>query len=189
MIDYAKFLHGDKSDEKYTPAYAVLPLIKYLPHNAVVWCPFDTKNSEFVLTLKEYGFKVVHSHLFTGQDFFNYEPDYWDMIVSNPPFSNKVKIFEKCLSLGKPFALLMSNFWLNNGTPYKLFRNRELELMFFDKRVQYNNMGGVPFGSSYVCHKVLPKQIVFESLMADKRLSRMYGDVEQIGLSIKTEKE
>ncbi|WP_233522890.1 MULTISPECIES: hypothetical protein [unclassified Bacteroides] len=55
--------------------------------------------------------------------------------------------------------------------------------------MQYNNMGGVPFGSSYVCHKVLPKQIVFESLTADKRLSRMYGDVEQIGLSIKTEKE
>ncbi|MCS3165819.1 hypothetical protein NXW62_13755 [Bacteroides fragilis] len=30
----------------------------------------------------------------------------------NPPFSRKVEIFERCLKLGKPFALLMSNYWL-----------------------------------------------------------------------------
>ena len=62
-----------ESNERYTPRYAVLPIIKYLPSGVVVWCPFDTDNSEFVLALKEHGFKVVHSHIMTGQDFFKYE--------------------------------------------------------------------------------------------------------------------
>src|SRR5699024_2308619 len=57
MIDYAKYLQSNKSDEKYTPRYAVLPIIKYLPRKAVIWCPFDTENSEFVIALKEAGHK------------------------------------------------------------------------------------------------------------------------------------
>ena len=37
-----------KNDECYTPAYGVRPILKYIPKNAIVWCPFDTENSEFV---------------------------------------------------------------------------------------------------------------------------------------------
>lgn len=180
MTDYAKFLHSNRSDERYTPHYAVLPIVKYLPKNAVIWCPFDTTNSEFVLILKENGFKVVYSHLMTGQDFFEYEPEHWDIIVSNPPFSNKRKIFERCLSFGKPFAMLMSNFWLNDTAPCLLFKDRELQLLLFDKRVQYSGLSRVPFGSSYFCHKLLPKQIIFENLTADKSLSRMHQEMQTI---------
>lgn len=134
-----------ESNERYTPNYAVLPIIKYLPPRAVVWCPFDTDNSEFVLALKEYGFKVVYSHIIMGQDFFKYEPERWDIIVSNPPFGSKKKIFERCLSFGKPFALLMSNMWLNDTAPCRLFKDNELQLLLFDKRVQYNGLGAHPF--------------------------------------------
>lgn len=84
--------HIRANDERYTPRYAVLPIIKYLPQKAVIWCPFDTENSEFVLTLKENGFKVTHSHIVNGDDFYTYEPEYWDIIVSNPPLSNKRQI-------------------------------------------------------------------------------------------------
>ena len=89
-MEYSKYLGSNRSDEKYTPRYAVLPIIKYLSQKARVWCPFDTEHSEFVLALKEHKFKVVHSHICTGQDFFEYEPERWDVIVSNPPFSNKL---------------------------------------------------------------------------------------------------
>ena len=95
-------------DEYYTPQYAVLPIIKYLPKDAVVWCPFDTPNSEFVLALQEHGFKVEYSHIITGQDFYKYEPEHWDIILSNPPFTGKAEIFKRCLSFNKPFALLMA---------------------------------------------------------------------------------
>ena len=167
-----------ESNERYTPRYAVLPIIKYLPSGVVVWCPFDTDNSEFVLALKEHGFKVVHSHIMTGQDFFKYEPEHWDIIVSNPPFGNKKEIFERCLSFGKPFALLMSNMWLSDSAPCSLFQDKELQLLLFDKRVQYNELGRIPFGSSYYCHRILPKQIVFEKLHVVKgEMSRMHQDM------------
>ena len=95
----------------------VLPIIKYIPEGKVIWCPFDTEHSEFVLKFRDAGFKVVYSHICNGQDFFRYEPSQWDVLVSNPPFSRKVEVFDRCLKLGKPFALLMSNYWLNNVAP------------------------------------------------------------------------
>ena len=58
------------SDEKYTPGYGVAPIIKYLPEGKIIWCPFDTCHSEFVLHLQEAGFQVKYSHINTGQDFF-----------------------------------------------------------------------------------------------------------------------
>lgn len=30
MMEYSKYLGSNRSDEKYTPRYAVLPIIKYL---------------------------------------------------------------------------------------------------------------------------------------------------------------
>ena len=113
---YAGYTPKKSSDEQYTPAYAVAPIIKYIPGNKIVWCPFDTEHSEYVLALKAAGIRVVHSHILTGEDFFVYEPEEWDLIVSNPPFSIKQKVVERCLALGKPFALLLSNLWLNRFT-------------------------------------------------------------------------
>lgn len=40
------------NDECYTPAYWVVPIIKYLPKDKIIWCPFDKENSEFVLQLE-----------------------------------------------------------------------------------------------------------------------------------------
>ena len=85
--NYLKKLYGNPTDEKYTPGYGVLPIIKYIPEGKIVWCPFDTKHSEFVQKFKDAGFHVVYSHIYNGQDFFNYEPSQWDILVSNPPFS------------------------------------------------------------------------------------------------------
>jgi hypothetical protein len=75
------------SNENYTPDYAVKPILKYIPKNAVVWCPFDEEHSEYVKLIRENGNKVICSHINTGQDFFEYEPEEkWDVIISNPPF-------------------------------------------------------------------------------------------------------
>ena len=175
---YKKRLLGD---EQYTPRHAVLPNVKYLPRNAVIWCPFDTENSEFVIALKEAGHEVVFSHIFTGQEFFEYEPEHWDIIVSNPPFSRKREVVERCLALEKPFALLLANLWLNSNAPCHLFKEREMQILLFDKRINYSEKNAVFFGSSYFCHKVLPKKIVFESLATVKgERSRMWSDVEKL---------
>ena len=97
VIDSQQVLYSKgKNDECYTPAYGVKPILKYIPEDAVVWCPFDTEESQYVKLIAEKGNKVIFSHINNGQDFYTYEPDEkWDVIVSNPPFTNKRKIFER----------------------------------------------------------------------------------------------
>jgi hypothetical protein len=155
-----------KNDECYTPEYGVTPILKYIPKNAIVWCPFDTEESEFVKQISQQN-KVIFSHIHQGQDFFTYEPQQWDVLISNPPFTNKRKYFERALSFNKPFALIMSNTWLNDAAPKQLFRDKELQLLLFDKRMHFINNGVVQkrttFSSSYYCWNFLPKQIIMES--------------------------
>ena len=156
------------NDECMTPSYAIYPILKYIPKNLVIWCPFDKKDSEFVKILSKTN-EVIYSHIENGEDFYNYEPEKsWDIIISNPPFTNKRKIFERCLSFNKPFALLMSNTWLNDSAPKQLFKDKDLQLLMFDKRIKYENNGivqdKITFSSSYYCYSFLPKQIIMEFL-------------------------
>lgn len=168
-IDSQTVLYSSgKNDECYTPRYAVLPIVKYLPKDKVIWCPFDKEDSEFAITLKEQGYNVVISHIDDGKDFYTYEPEKWDIIVSNPPFTNKRKIFERALSFNKPFALIMSNTWFNDSAPKQLFSEKDLQLLMFDKRIKFLNNGivnnKITFSSSYYCYDLLPKQIIMEKL-------------------------
>ncbi len=157
-----------RNDECITLHYAVKPIIKYIPQGSIVWCPFDKADSEFVKQISNAGFEVVHSHIDEGQDFYDYEPDLWNVIISNPPFTGKRRIFERALSFGKPFALIMSNTWLNDSAPKQLFRNKQLELLMFEQRMLFSNQGQIDkkitFSSSYFCHDFLPKQIIIEKL-------------------------
>lgn len=159
-----------KNDECFTPSYGVKPILKYIPKGAVVWCPFDTESSEFVKQIRENGNKVIYTHIANREDFYIYEPtESWDCIVSNPPFTNKRKIFERALSFGKPFALMMSNTWLNDAAPKQLFLHKQLQLLMFDKRIKFENDRGeannkITFSTSYFCHDFLPKDLIMELL-------------------------
>lgn len=157
------------NDECLTLANGVTPIIKYVPKNWVVWCPFDKEDSEFVIQLKANGNKVIFSHIDNGQNFYTYEPnEHWDCIISNPPFTNKRKIFERALSFDKPFALIMSNTWLNDAAPKQLFKDKDLQLLMFEERMKFSNNGviqkKITFSSSYFCYNFLPKQIIMESI-------------------------
>lgn len=169
-IDSQKVMYAQgKNDECYTLDYGVKPILKYIPKDAVVWCPFDTADSEFVKQIKENGNEVIHSHISEGKDFYNYEPkEHWDCIVSNPPFTNKRKIFERALSFDKPFALIAANTWWNDAAPYLIFKDKELQILSFNKRMKFLNNGvienKITFMSAYWCYKFLPKQIIFEEL-------------------------
>ena len=151
-----------------TPRYGVLPIVKYLPKDKIIWCPFDKEDSEFVKVLTEQGYKVVYSHIENGQDFYIYEPEEWDILVSNPPFTNKRQIFERALSFGKPFALIMSNTWLNDSAPKQVFKDKQLQLLMFEELMKFSNNGVVQnkitFSSSYFCYNLLPKDIVMDRL-------------------------
>jgi len=163
---------GSGNDEFYTPRYAVQPILKYIPKGSVVWCPFDTENSNFVKMLKELDYKVVFSHIEDGGDFFSSEPEAFDYIVSNPPYSIKAAVFERLFELGKPFAMLVGVVGLfESQKRFNMFKNNMFEIMYMNKRISYfkdyndpKPSLNPPFSSVYLCSKMLPQQIVFEEI-------------------------
>ena len=172
MIDSQAVLYSTgKNDEYRTMPEAIYPLLRYIPRGAIIWCPFDTADSNFVKILTANGWQVEYSHISTGQDFYTYEPDRWDIIISNPPFTNKRHIFERTLSFDKPFALIMSNTWLNDAAPKQLFGNN-MELLMFEERMKFMDSNGevlnkITFSSSYFCYHLLPRPIIVEKLQYD----------------------
>ncbi len=178
-IDSAAVLYSDgNNDEAYTPRYGVIPLLEFIEdfvarkfagkiskRKLTIWCPFDTEESEFVKVFREAGYKVINSHISTGQDFYEYEPDEeWDVMISNGPFTNKRLIFQRAISFNKPFALLMSNTWLNDSAPKQLFKDIGLELLLFDKRIEYQGQKKITFSSSYFCRDFLPTRCEIRQL-------------------------
>ena len=158
-----------KNDECYTPAYAVQPILEYIPKDAVVWCPFDTPDSEFVKVLTANSIETIPTHIDTGRDFFEFEPHHYDCIVSNPPFTNKRAFFQRALDLGKPFALLMANTWLNDRAPMQLFEERGLQLLLLDRRTEFiqpdrDVSGKITFSSSYFCCDFLPRDLIIKRI-------------------------
>lgn len=172
-IDSKEVLYSKgNNDECYTPDYGVAPILEFIPKGKIVWCPFDKEESEFVKQISKTN-KVVFSHIDEGKDFFEYEPKKWDIMISNPPFTNKRKYFERALSFDKPFALVMANTWLNDSAPKQLFKDKDLQLLMFDKRMKFISPDGrdnnkITFSSSYYCYNFLPKQIVMRELNIKK---------------------
>jgi len=172
MTDSRSILYSKgRNDENYTPAYAVAPIIEYIPKGSVVWCPFDKLDSYYVQAISDAGFDVCFSHIDDpeGGNFYKYEPDHWDIIISNPPFTGKRQIFERAMSFGKPFALLMTNTWLNDSAPKKLFKARDLQLLMFDRRIDFSGDKKITFSSSYFCCDFLPKDIIMAELPKQQR--------------------
>lgn len=161
---YTNFVKQPKNDEWITPSYGILPLLEFLPINKMIWCPFDTEQSNYVKLLRARGYQVVCSHINNNQDFFNYEPTAWDIIVSNPPFSKKDAVLKRCYQLGKPFALLLPISSLQSAFRGKLFNDYGIQLLAFDKRIHFNNMKAVYFGSAYFCWGVLPSKFEYRIL-------------------------
>ena len=160
-MDSGKILYSaGKNDECFTPRYVVEAILPYLDRSKTYWLPFDTEESEFVRVLRDNGFSFVRSHMEDGLNYFEYEPEHWDAILSNPPFTGKRAIFERALSFGKPFALLMSNTWLNDSAPKVLFMERDLQLLLFRNRIHFNSTHKITFSSSFFCCDFLPKQII-----------------------------
>lgn len=98
---------GSRNDEWYTPVYAIIPLLKYLKPESKILCPFDTSESNYVKVLRKAGHNVVCTHISEGKDFFKLKKANVDYIISNPPYSKKTEVLEKCFSLDVAFAMLI----------------------------------------------------------------------------------
>lgn len=159
-------------DEYYTPSILVECLLPFIIEWArqfetknnrppIIWCPFDTEESKYVTIFEKYDFNVVYSHIKTGQDFFEYEPDEYDIIISNPPFSRKLDIFERIVfDLKKPFVLLMNMMAINYQEIGNLFQfiGKDIQFIIPDKKVSFDGNTS-SFCSGYVCYKFVPETV------------------------------
>lgn len=115
---------------------------------------------------------MVYSHLEYGQDFLNYEPENWDVLISNPPYKNKRVYWERALDLKKPFALLLPLNILSdsviNTTMWE--REREFQLLIPSRRMRFYNrktgkIGNQPtFKASYFGVNFFQEQIILAEL-------------------------
>lgn len=162
-----------QSDETYTPRIAVLPLLKYIDKSKIIWCPFDDNDSEYVKVFQENGYQVIYSHIDNGENFFYYEPEYYDVIISNPPFSIKDDILKRLDELGKPYAVLLPLPTLQGQKRFQYLQGAQA--LIFDKRINFYRdkdkkevQKGVSFASIYICKKFLPQDLIFEQLEDNK---------------------
>ncbi len=149
-----------KHDDYMTPKYAWENIKQYIPKDKVIWEPFmgDGKSGEY---LTELGFNVIHNH----NDFF--ENNEGDVIVSNPPFSNKNKMMTRMKELDKPFILVAPSVLLC----YKYFQDYfkdKLQIIVPYDRIKFRHLNSInknyspPYASFFFCYKMnLDKDLIF----------------------------
>ena len=100
----------EKHDSYMTPKYAWENIKNYLaPYKEkIVWEAFygDGKSAEY---LNELGMKNVIHKPFPQYNFFTYQPDNFDIVISNPPFSKSKEVLTRLKELNKPFCLIIAS--------------------------------------------------------------------------------
>lgn len=175
MTDNQVYYQQGGGDEQYTPKYGVEVLLPHIQHlkDKIIWCPFDKGDSQFCKVLgEENKFNVIYSHIENGQDFLTYEPEKWDVIISNPPYKNKRVYWERALDLKKPFALLLPLNILSDSVINVTMaeREREIQLLIPSRRMRfYNNKTGAvgnqpTFKAAYFGVNIFQQQIILAEM-------------------------
>lgn len=152
-----------KNDDEYNTSREMWESIsQFIPKNKVIWEAFLLNNytSKSMDYLTELGFDVVGS---PELDFFS--TNLGDIIVSNPPYSIKKKIFQRLSELDKPFILILPVSTITKQFVKKLHREK-LQIIVPDKRMQFlkgeDQLKRCYFDTMYLCYKMkLEKDITF----------------------------
>ena len=154
--------YGSTSDDYETPfeawelVFDSLPILK-----SKVWRPFYCEGG-----LNEHLDRLHVDYYHEDRNFYDYEPEDYDVIIDIPPYSTKKTVIERCLKLGKPFALLVPWDTLERKYFRDLICADKLTVLMPNKR--YNYVGGqnkknCPFKSVWVCYGFdIKSGIVFE---------------------------
>lgn len=78
---------------------------------------------------------MINSHIDEGKNFFEYEPEEYDCIISNPPFSIKDDILKRLDELNKPYAVLLPLPTLQGQKRFNSLKN--CQALIFDKRINF----------------------------------------------------
>lgn len=163
-----------------TPPDALDSILEYC-RGKIVW---ECAAGEGLLVdrISEVG-AVVSSDILSGQNFFDYQPRKWDVIVTNPPYSIKYDWLERCYELGKPFALLMPVEMLGAQRAQRLFVRYGVELTFLPRRVNFKMPnkgwgGSAQFPVMWYSWKFTNVPIRFFGVPNQPRLRRIIKELE-----------
>ena len=143
-----KLMGKNHSDELYTPESAINILLPYLKKDWVIWeCAYGT--GKLAEHFQRNGFKVIGEQ---SKDFLNKDLELnkkgFSCIITNPPFSLKIKFIERCYEIGKPFALLLPLTALEGIKIQKMFKENGIQILFPRGRIDFNGKGAPWF---YTC--------------------------------------
>ena len=152
-----KLMGKNHSDELYTPEGAINVLLPYLKKGSIILeCAYGT--GKLAKHLENKGFRVV------GDKDFNFLKDKGyantDYIITNPPFSLKIKFIEECYRRKKPFALLLPITTFDGAKIRKMFSENGIQLLFLAKRTDFNGKGNPWFYTCWFTYGLnLPKEL------------------------------
>lgn len=155
-------------DDFQTPPVAIRPLLPYLKKDWLIWeCASGRGN--LVDALNTEGFLTMGTDILTGHDFLKWTPKKYDCIITNPPFSLKQEFLERAYELGKPFAFLLPLTTFETKKRQYLFKKYGLEVIFFDKRINFETPSGKGssswFATAWFTNGLnIGKQMTFERL-------------------------
>jgi len=166
MIAYFNNKAKQGRDNYETPEWVWKMFFKfYTCREKRIWLPFYCKGKCASYLEKHYGPNYVHCN----EDFFEWTPDF-DVIVDNPPYSCKKEVFERCITLGKPFALYVPLDTLERGYIRKLMNGSDLQIIIPAKRTDFITdyeigHSSPPHKTIWICWKMNigdGRQIIFE---------------------------
>lgn len=130
-------IKGDRSDEWYTPKWCVQQIFDYYKPTGKILLPWDTDKSNFV----KYCCNNNIEHVYNIRDFMT--TDYnCDWIISNPPYSNKDEIIERCIEIGKPTVLLLPIESLGGVRRHTAYRHTKLNIYIPERRIAFISDNG-----------------------------------------------
>lgn len=162
-------------DKCQTPPYALDPLLPFLSKDVRIWEP-ACGELHLYDALADKGHRVIATDLYDGPeyDFFEYQPEQWDIQLTNPPFSLKYKWLERSYALGKPFALLVPVEILGSVTAQNMMKEHGFEIMLLDQRIDFKmpsagwGGSGAQFPTLWLTWKILPEKVMFGNVREGK---------------------
>ena len=144
------------NDDQYNTTLEIWEMINHLiPKDKILWEAFmkDNWSSKSAIHLRDMGFNVVGNPTI---DFFDEPPEY-DIIISNPPFSIKKKIFQRLAVLDKPFILILPISTITKQF-VKVLERDKLQMIIPSKRMQFEKAGielsRCWFDTCFLCYKM-----------------------------------
>jgi hypothetical protein len=156
-------------DRCNTPAYALDPLLPFLRPDALIWEPAAGTGNimQALMPRRVVGSDLHGDYANPPRDFFGWQPERFDVLVTNPPYSIKFKWLERCYQLGKPFALLVPVETIGAKSAQSLMEQHGAELLLLNRRVNFEMPQKGWSGSSaqfpvlWLCWRLLPSPIVY----------------------------